>query len=322
MKSGAATSPVSIRPTKSLIPAETPVPAGRSPRRRQRQRQRRLPAGCRPCRADRVAASEAQMPAFRSPAPRPRSAPSTTGAPKRVFARGARPMLAPAVDMDGVGMADEQQPFAAAIALALAADVRDVPAGNRRLRCRSMLRACISLFEKGNEIRLVAGDALAADCAAQAGRSRRRDRARPAVARPGRWPSSSRGLPERPAIDRRQRHAAVGRVDAEQRIVQMAETDRRRADDRRPRAQLARLDVDRIGKAVWQQRLHARQDFGPQADRAAKDDLLRIGDGRDRAMPRARYACRLVQYRRASSSPPEACSKIAGTPTRLPETAA
>ena len=76
-------------------------------------------------------------------------------------------MLAPAVDMDRVGMADEQQPLAAARALPLAPDIRTAGQEFGGCACRSIPARCICSSRIGDEVRLVAGDALAPDRAAQ-----------------------------------------------------------------------------------------------------------------------------------------------------------
>ena len=100
---------------------------------------------------------------------------------------------------------------------------------------------------------------------------------------------------------RRQRHAAVRGIDAEQRIVQMAEPDRRRTDDRCARAELARLDIDGIGEAVRQERPDALDQYlRAKADRAAHDDLFRIGNGRDRADAARKISGGFVQRRKRS----------------------
>lgn len=64
--------------------------------------------------------------------------------------------------------------------------------------------------------------------------------------------------------------------------MQLAKPDRRRPDQRRARTELARDDIDRIGETQRKEMARALQNFRTQADGAAEDDDLRVGNGADR----------------------------------------
>ena len=165
------------------------------------------------------------------------------------------------------------------------------PAGQeiRATRDRSRPSACISLFEEGDEIRLVAGDAFAADGAAQQRDRRRRDRARRASASVKSFASSSALPPAaRPALAGGSEMRPSGASTPNSVLcrwpspIAAAPTIAARAP-----SSLAST-VDRIGEAARQQRLHPLDQIsGRSADRAAEDDLFRIGDRGDGARCRA-----------------------------------
>ena len=90
------------------------------------------------------------------------------GRAERILARIARPVLAPAIDMDGIGVADEEQPFAAAAALARAPDIGAAGQEIGSFHVGDAARLHL-LGEIGDETGLVAGDALLPDGAAQQG---------------------------------------------------------------------------------------------------------------------------------------------------------
>ena len=83
-----------------------------------------------------------------------------------ILALAAGPVLAPAIDMDGIGMADEQQSPAFAGSLPFGPDVGAARQEFGGAQACHPKRAHL-LFEIGDEVRLVAGDAFAPDGAAE-----------------------------------------------------------------------------------------------------------------------------------------------------------
>ena len=234
------------------------------------------------------------MPALRSPAPRPQTAPSTIGAAERILALGARPVLPPAVDMNGVGMADEEQPPAAAGALR-SPQTFGRPGRNSALTTLSTARARAYLAKIGDDIAFMAGDAFLPDRALEQRQRTRRDRAHCAVEPRGRWrawsATASRGDQAAGGSEMR----LSGASSAEQGVVQLVEPDGGRADDARrgrrarwPRHRPGRENIAADSACTRVEKLRA------QPDRAAEDHLLRIGDRADGPYAAGEQAGRLV----------------------------
>ena len=230
------------------------------------------------------------MPALRSPAPRPQTAPSTTAAAKGSSRSVPCQCCAPAVHVHGVGVPDEEQPRPAAGAAPLAPDVR--PAGQEVGGPHVLDPAPPHLAgEEGGEARLVAGDALAAD-----------------------------GAPEQRqrvvAVERRRQPVVERAAHASAPASRGGGSDRRASGASAPKSALcrcpspiaaapisaacgpSRLGCDRHRRrhASGQERPHPRDQLRPAADRAAEDDQPRVGDRRDSGDPAREKSCRLVEH--------------------------